>query len=166
MKKLIGLSLAAAFLAGAPAIAEESGFSHLANLAGHCFEGVEEASGDQELRCYEWVFGDKFIREHLTVKVGDETYKGETLYSFDAGENHLDFTYWSSDGGVGEGSGTAVDNGIEYGEERFRTPDGHVMVLQQRLEVVSDTSFVFAMYQQAGEDWVALRRTVLTRTSR
>jgi len=110
---------AAAVPADAPAL--RSGLEPLGFLVGHCWRG-HFASGEQDTHCFDAAYGGQHVRDHHEVTGGARLYSGETLYSIDG--DAVSYTYWNSIGGVSRGTMRPQSDGLDFGTETYRGPDG------------------------------------------
>ncbi|WP_114955124.1 SRPBCC family protein [Sphingosinicella terrae] len=117
---MIASLMALALAAEAPAL--RPGLEPLGFLVGHCWRG-ESASGEQDVHCFEPVFDGQHVRDTHEVTGGARAYRGETLYSAGA-DGTVSFTYWNSQGGVSRGTMRAGEGRLDFGDERYRGPDG------------------------------------------
>ena len=112
-------------LAAAAAVSDtptlRSGLEPLGFLVGHCWRG-RFASGEQDTHCFDAAYGGQHVRDRHEVSGGARLYSGETLYSVDGGA--VSYTYWNSIGGVSRGSMRPRDDGLDFGTETYRGPDG------------------------------------------
>lgn len=98
------------------------GLEPLGFLVGHCWRG-QFASGEQDTHCFEPAYDGQHVRDRHEVTGGARVYRGETIYSAD-GSGAVSFTYWNSQGGVSRGSMRAQGERLDFGDERYRGPDG------------------------------------------
>jgi hypothetical protein len=79
----------------------------LAFLVGHCWRG-QLPDGNEDVHCFESVYGGQHVRDRHEVTGGAEIYRGETLYSWDGAAGAVAYTYWNSLGGVSRGTMRAL----------------------------------------------------------
>ena len=118
---MLVLALAAA-AAAADAPALRPGLEPLGFLVGHCWRG-RFASGEQDMHCFDAAYGGQHVRDRHEVTGGARLYSGETLYSADA-SGAVGYTYWNSLGGVSRGTMRPRADGLDFGTETYRGPDG------------------------------------------
>ena len=114
--------LALAALAALPgAAAPPQGLAAFGPVAGRCWSG-DVGQGAVDTHCFAPVYGGAHLRDSHRVIVGGRTvYSGETLYSREG--PRISFTYWNSLGGVGRGTATPVDGGIDFAMTMRGNPD-------------------------------------------
>lgn len=130
---MIAILIAAALIAEQPARppaaapALRAGLEPLGFLVGHCWRG-DFAQGEQDVHCFESVYGGQHIRDRHEVTGGAGIYRGETLYSAD-GAGAVGFTYWNSLGGVSRGTMRAEPDRLSFGDETYRDPSGREIAI-------------------------------------
>lgn len=97
-------------------------------LLGHCWRG-EFKDGSVDVHCFESVYGGRHIRDRHEVTGPGGLYRGESLYSWNAGAKRVDYTYWNSSGGVSRGSMTPKEGALDFGDETYTGPDGRKTVI-------------------------------------
>ncbi|MEA3018203.1 MAG: hypothetical protein QOI38_2925 [Sphingomonadales bacterium] len=96
----------------------------LSFLVGHCWRGTLPG-GNEDVHCFESVYGGQHVRDRHEVTGGAEIYRGETLYSWDGAANAVSYTYWNSLGGVSRGTMRALPDGrLDFGAESYTDPEG------------------------------------------
>jgi len=73
---------------------------------------------------FEWVFGDKFVRNVHHVRAGKQVvYEGETLYAWDERAKRIVWWYWNTTGGFVTGTVTVKGDGeiVSEGENHGAT---------------------------------------------
>lgn len=123
---MLDLIMAATLAASAPATRE--GLEPLAFLLGHCWAGAFEG-GQTDTHCFEPVHDGQHIRDTHAVTGGKSVYRGETIYSWDGAAKAVAYTYWNSLGGVSRGGMRPDGDRLNFGEERYRGPDGREAVI-------------------------------------
>ncbi|HEX8217068.1 MAG TPA: SRPBCC domain-containing protein [Allosphingosinicella sp.] len=136
---MLDLLIAAALQASAPvpAPALRQGLEPLAFLVGHCWRG-RFASGEQDIHCFESVYGGQHLRDRHEVTGGARPYRGETLYSWDGRAGLVAYTYWNSSGGVSRGTMRAAAGRLDFGDETYTDPQGRRMTISTHWQVGTD----------------------------
>jgi uncharacterized protein YndB with AHSA1/START domain len=132
---MIATLMAAALAAQQPALRE--GLEPLGFLIGHCWRG-EIQPGRQDTHCFDTAYDGQHIRDRHEVVGGPRVYSGETLYSWDGGENLVTYTYWNSLGGVSRGSMRPEADRLSFGDETYRGADGREMSYSTHWRRVGD----------------------------
>lgn len=86
----------------------------LAWLAGSCWTGTFADGATKDLACYEWMLGGQFLRSRHRVIGGKAPYAGETVLGRNAATGALEYTYFSSAGGVMRGDIVPVQDGLSF----------------------------------------------------
>ncbi|HYJ31227.1 MAG TPA: SRPBCC domain-containing protein [Allosphingosinicella sp.] len=123
---LIAAALQAAPAAPAPALRQ--GLEPLAFLVGHCWRG-QFPGGEQDMHCFESVYGGQHVRDRHEVTGGARAYRGETLYSWDGRAGIVTYTYWNSSGGVSRGTMRPAAGRLDFGDETYTDPQGRRITL-------------------------------------
>ena len=134
---IIAMLAAASLAADAPAL--RPGLEPLGFLVGHCWRG-QFVTGEQDTHCFEPAFDGQHVRDRHEVTGGARLYRGETLYSADGG-GAVSFTYWNSSGGVSRGSMRPDVERLNFGDERYRGPDGREISLSTFWRRVGDDAY-------------------------
>ena len=108
------MMLALLVAASAPPLTAE--LQPLSFLVGHCWRGEFASRKHVDTHCFEPVFGGKFVRDRHEVTGGETVYRGETIYGWNAETRRVEYTYWSSDGGVSRGSMVPKDGALDFGD--------------------------------------------------
>ena len=136
-------SLRDSFPASPPAVTEP--LAPLQFLVGHCWQAPIGGGGQLDRHCFEPVYGGKHLRDrHVVTNVaGEVTYEGETIYAFNGKAKRIEFTYFSSDGGVSYGSVSAKDGGklLDFGDETFNGPDDKELKVATEWRRVGDDAY-------------------------
>ncbi len=111
--------LLAAIAASGTAI--QPAFEPMVFLIGHCWEGKFDG-GETDRHCFESVYDGQHIRDRHEVTGTKGVYRGETIYSREG--QAVSYTYWNSLGGVSRGSMKPDGDKLDFGEEKYRGPDG------------------------------------------
>jgi hypothetical protein len=135
-------------------------FQPMSFLVGHCWEGDIPNKGRDE-HCFEWVFGNKFIRDRHTVK-GNHNKAGETLYAFDAKKQIVVYNYWSSDGGMSNGTMTPQADRLLFPEDTYEQ-DGKKIIFRSTWQRMGDTRYAAIVHMKSGEEWKEAWRVVYTK---
>jgi hypothetical protein len=149
----------------APILREE--LMPLAFLAGACWTGVFPGSETFDVHCYEPVYGGQYLSDVHAVPQGSDVYRGEALYHWDAEAEVITYRYYSSSGGVSDGTmipdgdrmlfpdETHVgDDGIERAFStvmQITGPDRYSVVTSEDGEVVMQIEFQRISRQEADE---------------
>ena len=112
------------------ASAEPASLAAFDRLVGHCWQAhIEEKTTDTH--CFSAVYGGKHVRDRHAVVVSDRVvYRGESVYSLDAGT--VVFTYFNSLGGVGQGKAQTVPGGVDFTGSMRATPTSKPESLESR----------------------------------
>ena len=127
---------AAAAAANTPVL--RSGLEPLGFLVGHCWRG-RFASGEQDTHCFDAAYGGQHVRDRHEVTGGAQLYSGETLYSVDGGA--VSYTYWNSIGGVSRGSMRPRGDGLDFGTETYRGPNGRQAAITTAWRRAGDNAY-------------------------
>ena len=102
----------------------------LAFLVGSCWHGTFPIApvhpprrAQTDTHCFTAMFGGAFIRDVHVVDGAPQSYSGETIYRWDAGERRIRFDYYASDGAHTAGVALPVASGLSFPETR-RTAAG------------------------------------------
>ena len=125
MIKTIWFGVISAFLISTGFAQEEAGnLEALKPLVGHTYVGTFPNGDFVDVQTYEWVFGNKFIRNTHEVRNGEgkAIYAGEAIYAVDPKTGELVFWYWNTTGGFVEGSvaeedGKLIAKGENHGQK-------------------------------------------------
>lgn len=109
--------------APAPAPQLRQGLEPLGFLVGHCWRG-RFPSGEEDVHCFESVYGGQHVRDRHEVTGGARAYRGETLYTWEPRGNVVTYTYWNSLGGVSRGTMRPRDGRLDFGDERYTDLQG------------------------------------------
>lgn len=132
---------------GAPAAQDGDGpllrpeLAPLEFLAGGCWTGVFPGSETYDVHCYEPVFGGKFLRDVHAVPQGADVYRGETLYHWDGEAGEIRYRYYSSLGGISEGTAVPEGERIRFPDEIHRSEAGTVRVFSTIWEATGPDSY-------------------------
>jgi hypothetical protein len=99
-------------------------FAPQAFLAGSCWKGAFPDGKRTDEHCYEWVYEGQFLRDRHTVRGGESTYAGETIYYWDAETRLVHYLYFNVRGGHSRGTVTPKDGVLFFPEEKYS--DGKV----------------------------------------
>ena len=139
----------------------------LAFLLGSCWRGTFADGKTTDVRCYEPVFGGKFVRErHVVRGLQASEYRGESLYHWDGEAKQIRFTYWNSSGGVSTGAMLVDGTRRVFPTERYKGADGRTREFKTTWHVMGDTAWVMVTEEQkAGEarEWVEAWRVSFVR---
>lgn len=149
------LALAVAVQQPAEPSALRPGLEPIAFLVGHCWRG-ELPTGEADVHCFEPVYGGQHVRDRHEVTGGSGVYAGETFYSADR-SGGVAFTYFNSLGGVSRGTMRAGADGLHFGEERYRGPDGKEIALSVSWRPVGEDAYEVVT---TSEDAPAMNGTV------
>jgi hypothetical protein len=104
---------------------------------------------------YEWVFGDRFVRNRHQVRTedGKTVNEGEAIYAFDQRERRIVWWYWNTTGGYVTGTLTRDAGGalVADGENH-----GAADQLDRKRQVIriGDGEWTVTGAQQKGGEWV------------
>jgi uncharacterized protein YndB with AHSA1/START domain len=116
------------------------GLEPLAFLLGHCWQGAF-SDGAKDTHCFESVFDGRHIRDTHEVRGPGVPYRGETLYSWNAAQGHVEYTYWNSLGGVSRGTMAPKPDGLDFGSESHTGPDGKKLTMSTFWRRVGDDAY-------------------------
>jgi uncharacterized protein YndB with AHSA1/START domain len=134
---IIAMFAAAALAAEAPAL--RPGLEPLSFLVGHCWRG-RFASGEVDTHCFESAYDGQHVRDRHDVTGGTRLYRGETLYSAEAG-GAVGYTYWNSLGGVSRGSMRPQPDRLGFSDQSYRGPDGRQISISSYWRRVGDDAY-------------------------
>ena len=109
-------------------------------LVGYCWEGEFPASGERDVHCFDSVYEGQHVRDRHQVTGGTRVYRGETIYS-SVPEGAVTYTYWNSLGGVSRGTMRPRADGLDFGDESYRAPDGRSMTISTHWRRVGEDSY-------------------------
>jgi hypothetical protein len=147
--------LGAARAAESPAPA--GALAPLAWLAGSCWTGTFADGKTRDLICYEWVFGDKFLRSRHHVEGGEKPYAGETLYSVDPASGAIHYDYFNWLGDVLRGEVVPTADGVDFPVEKV-TIGGEAAEIRSSWKRRGDDAYTAVTERRFGDEW----RTVFT----
>ena len=98
-------------------------------LVGHCWRGPMKQGAQQDVHCFEPVFGGQHIRDRHEVTGGPSIYRGETIYSWNGAEKRIEYVYWNSIGGVSRGSMIPRPGLFDFGGETYTGADGRSLTI-------------------------------------
>ena len=98
-------------------------------LVGHCWRGTMKQGAEQDVHCFEPVFGGQHVRDRHEVTGQAAPYRGETIYSWNGAERRIDYVYFNSLGGVSRGSMTPKPDVLDFGGETYTGADGARMTI-------------------------------------
>ena len=89
---------------------------------------------------YEWVYGDKFVRNTHQVHTADGklVYEGETIYAWDARAERITWLYWNTTGGYVAGTVTVRDDGVLVVEGDNHGPKEQLDQVKAELRIGTD----------------------------
>ena len=128
-----------ALAANAPALRQ--GLEPLAFLVGNCWEGEFPGSGEKDVHCFEPVYAGQHVRDRHEVTGANGVYRGETLYSWDKAAGAVSYTYWNSLGGVSRGTMRPQATQLDFGDEKYRGPDGKEIAMSTFWRRAGDDSY-------------------------
>ncbi|HXV63535.1 MAG TPA: hypothetical protein VEK15_22730 [Vicinamibacteria bacterium] len=129
-------------------------FEPMRFLIGHCWEGTFPGGGSKDRHCFDWMYGQKFVRDRHVVRAEGSEYRGESIYAWDAKDGLLRFFYWASDGGTSEGSLRVVEGELLFGDERHIAEDGTQRLLRTRWRPMGAERFLALTEERRDEGWV------------
>ena len=101
------------------ALAQPAHFLPQAFLAGSCWKGTFPDGKQIDEHCFEWVYGQRFLRDRHTVTGGPAPYGGETIYYFDAPSKTVHYLYINVLGGHSRGTVNVKDGVLLFPEEKY-----------------------------------------------
>ncbi len=107
----------------APAGAER--FAPVGELAGRCWVGRLGEGKGRDVQCFDWAIDGRFLRNRHRLTGPGGVYQGETLYGWDPGQGVLRYWYFTSLGGVSEGTVERQGEGWVF-RERYRGSEGEM----------------------------------------
>ena len=119
---MIWLAAALATASAQPALRPE--LEPMRFLVGHCWRGPMKQGAEQDVHCFEPVFGGQHIRDRHEVTGGTAVYRGETIYSWNGAAKRVEYVYWNSLGGVSRGSMVPRPGLLDFGDETYTGADG------------------------------------------
>ena len=154
------MMLALLIAASAPSLTAE--LQPLSFLVGHCWRGEFASRKHVDTHCFEPVFGGKFVRDRHEVTGGETIYRGETIYGWNAETRRVEYTYWSSGGGVSRGSMVPKDGALDFGDQSHTRADGSTLTINTVWEPAAGADaydVVSIRNGVTGADVVTYRRT-------
>ena len=157
---------AAALLASAPALAEDTPLAPLAFLAGHCWVTHIAERGETDTHCYEWMYGGKQLRDQHEVAGKNPPYRGETIYAYNGERKRVEYRYWNSIGGLSDGwVETAADGTIRFLDDRYVEADGAVYVFASEMTRPADGQYRMLTRMRDGDAWRELYTRLFDRSA-
>lgn len=139
-----GLFLALALAATAPpptAPALRAELEPLRFLVGHCWRGDRKGGTQQDVHCFEPVFGGQHVRDRHEVTGGAAIYRGETIYSWNGAAKRIEYVYWNSLGGVSRGSMVPRPGLFDFGDETYTGADGRRFTMSTSWRRIDERSY-------------------------
>ena len=130
-----------------------SPYAPLAFLAGHCWQGaLPGANKDIDTHCFNWVYGDKFVRDVHTVHgEGHKDYVGESIYFWDSAAKKLQYLYIENAGGSSMGAVEAVGNALIFPPTDYQE-NGKTQTYRSRWTRDADAYDVVTEFKK-GDGW-------------
>ena len=132
-------------------------------LMGACWSASFDDSAAVDTHCFTDLLG-RHVRDRHIVP-GNPDYSGETVFHHDRESGGLVFRYVNSIGGHSIGSATVSDNGIEFGEETYTSPDGQEQIFRGRYYDMSDAGYSSQTEQLVDGEWVVVSEQRFTRAA-
>ncbi|MEP6619154.1 MAG: hypothetical protein ABJE47_07565 [bacterium] len=156
MKILLALAAATlATVAAHSASAQQvAGFKPFEPLVGHCWVGTFPDGKQTDEHCFDWVFDHKFIRDRHVVRHGAGPYEGETIYSWDAKQKRVVYSYYNSEGQVITGVVNPAPGQLVF-PSHYDTPKGTVQI-RAVWSALNENDYTVAQSQKSGTKWKQL----------
>ena len=169
MKRLtltrIASSVLLVFAATANADTDPNPLQPLAFLAGHCFKGSFPERGDTDEHCFQWLYGDKALRDVHTVRgAAHPDYVGETTYYWDSIAKRIEYLYVENAGGIMRGTVQPGESAIVFPETRY-VADGQAMTLRVRWSMLPDQGYEAWSEVQGKAGWATFFKVKMARVS-
>lgn len=167
MGRMPCLGMAALLLSGIPVTAasqdQTSPLAPLAFLAGSCWQATLPGGQGIDQHCFDWDEHGMRLRDRHTVRDARSTYRGESVYHFDAARGSIVFSYQASDGTAGQGTAVPIAEGLEFPAHRYRTGDRETEVRSRWRRVAPDRYGVHTEVRK-GDAWTDLWRVEYIRS--
>lgn len=131
-------------------------------LTGSCWKGTFPDGKTTDTHCFEWLFGDKFVRDRHLTEGGDTPYAGETLYAWDPKEKIVRYTYWNSSGGVSTGTILVDRDGTLRFPESY-VSKGRTLEMNNVWRKTGTDEYTVVVTQKNEGKWVEAWRMTLRR---
>jgi hypothetical protein len=110
-------------------------------FVGHCWNGVFSDEQSTDVQCFRSVYGGHFVRSNHQVEGALGPYGGETIFSWDAANSQINYTYWDTNGGISHGTMMPTISGLSAPDEFYDGADGHQMTIASRWEILSEDTW-------------------------
>ncbi len=115
-----------------------------------CWAGTFADGETTDTHCFRPVFGGVFVRDNHVVRGAGPVYAGETLYRWDADQQHFDYTYWDSNGGVSRGTLVPDGRSLTSPAETYTDADGATRQIVSRWTITGEDT-----WEQSAEEPLA-----------
>lgn len=134
-------------------------------LAGHCFKGQLANGKDVDEHCFQWLYGDKALRDtHVVRGAGHTEYLGETTYYWDSLARRIEYIYIENEGGIMRGSVEQASGALVFPAASF-VADGAALTIRARWAVLADGSYEAWSEMQDKDAWKTMLRVKMVRSS-
>lgn len=156
------IALSAVTAAAAEPAAPSPHFAGMGYLAGHCWLGSFPGGKLTDEHCYEWVYGDVFVRDRHVVRGGPAEYLGESLYAWDARRGGLSYHYWDSTGGTSHGEVKQEADALVFPADEYES-DGEAILFRANWKRLDDQRYEAVTEQKSADGWKEIRRITYRR---
>ena len=153
MRRLVAL-VSTIFFLTATAAESASPYAPLAFLAGHCWQGeLPSGKKDVDTHCFNWIYGDKFVRDVHTVRgEGHKDYVGESIYFWDGAAKKLQYLYVENAGGSSHGDVDATDTALIFPPTDYQE-GGKTQTYRSRWTHTDDNAYDVVTEFKKGDAW-------------
>lgn len=107
-----------------------------------CWHGQFIGSEDTDVHCYRQMVNSQFVRDNHMVNSTRGKYGGETIFWWDNEKQHLNYTYWDTNGGVSTGLMRKTEEGFVSPDETYEGRNGEKMVIRTRWLIMSNDKYI------------------------
>lgn len=147
------LSLAACATANSPQVEVEAKPIQTAMdfFVGSCWDGVFSDGQSTDRHCLRPMNKGHFVRDRHFVDGARGLYGGETIFSWNADEQVIEYIYFDTTGGKSEGSFVPVKDGFKAPDEVYKLPDGRSMTISSVWAITGSDSWEQRTLDVSGE---------------
>lgn len=131
-------------------------FAPMQWLTKRCWKATFPDGVTTDQHCFGYQYGDKFIHDSHVVTGPNPTYRGETLYAWDAENEQITYWYWTNLGSYSTGVMHVMEDGALYSPERHVADDGTITELRSVWRYDGDSSFTSTQQQKVDGQWQAV----------
>lgn len=121
----------------------QSSFSGIEQLVGHCWQAPFADQKKHDTHCFEWMYGQSFIKDQHLVCGDGANYAGMTIYS--SADNRVKYRYFNSLGGISDGEVKTHNAELLFPEEIYKN-GSEQQIFSTKWKLLSD-SYISIMSQ-------------------